>query len=277
MERLLVVVSSQRTSVAGKPFPKVRLTSLKGASMMSGTAHRSIVILLVSSIVVAGSLTADDQVADQTTQTSAARAKVSIAPELLDPSLATERAPDSYRVKLETTKGDVIILVNRSWAPNGADRFYNLVRIGYYDDVAFYRVIRGFMAQCGFSPDPTVSAAWARATIPDDPMTQANTRGMVTFAQPAMANARTTQFFINVADNSYLEKHGSFAPFGKVISGMDVVDSFYAGYGEGAPRGRGPSQPRIANEGNSYLRESFPELDYIRHATIVESEAEAAD
>lgn len=245
--------------------------------MMSGTARCSTVSLLVSLIAVAGSLTAEDQGAEQTAPASAARTKAEIAAELLDPSLATERAPDSYRVKLETTKGEVIILVNRSWAPNGADRFYNLVRIGYYDDVAFYRVIRGFMAQCGFSSDPSVSEAWARATIPDDPMTQANTRGMVTFAQPAMANARTTQFFINVADNSYLEKHGAFAPFGKVISGMDVVDSFYAGYGEGAPRGRGPSQSRIAREGNSYLRESFPELDYIRHATVVEPIVEATD
>jgi len=191
------------------------------------------------------------------------------APALLDPSLAADRAPDAFRVKLETTEGDIVILVNRNWAPNGADRFYNLVKIGYYDDVAFYRVIKGFMAQCGFNPDPAVSSVWARATISDDPMTQANTRGMVTFAQPAMPNARTTQFFINFGDNSYLEQHGSFSPFGKVISGMDVVDSLFSGYGEGAPRGRGPSQARIAREGNSYLRTDFPELDYIKRASIV--------
>lgn len=190
---------------------------------------------------------------------------------LLDPALATERAPDAYRVKLETTKGEVVILVNRSWAPNGADRFYNLVKIGYYDNVAFYRVIRGFMAQCGFNGDPAVSAAWARARISDDPVTQANTRGMVTFAQPSSPNARTTQFFVNFVDNSYLKQHGSFAPFGKVISGMDVMDSIYSGYGEGAPNGNGPSQAKVAREGNSYLEQNFPKLDYITHATIVDT------
>jgi peptidyl-prolyl cis-trans isomerase A (cyclophilin A) len=204
-------------------------------------------------------------------QTTAAVAD-QINPALLDPTRAAELAPDAFRVKLETTKGDVVILVNRSWAPNGADRFYNLVTIGYYDDVAFYRVIRGFMAQCGFNADPAVSAAWSRAKISDDPVTQANTRAMVTFAQPGTPNARTTQFFVNFGDNSYLKDHGAFAPFGKIIAGMDVMDSIYAGYGEGAPRGRGPNQSRVAREGNSYLRQSFPKLDYITRATIIEAE-----
>jgi peptidyl-prolyl cis-trans isomerase A (cyclophilin A) len=190
-------------------------------------------------------------------------------PALLDPSLADEQAPEAFRVKLETTKGDVVILVNRSWAPHGADRFYNLVKIGYYDGIAFYRVIRGFMAQCGFNGDPQVSGVWANARIPDDPVTQANTRGMVTFAQPSAPNARSTQIFINYGDNTYLKEHGAFAPFGKVISGMDVMDRIYAGYGEGAPNGRGPSQSRIAREGNTYLKQSFPKLDYIRRATIM--------
>jgi peptidyl-prolyl cis-trans isomerase A (cyclophilin A) len=193
-------------------------------------------------------------------------------PALLDPSLATERAPDAFRVKLETTKGDVTILVNRSWAPNGADRFYNLVKIGYFDDVAFYRAIRGFMVQCGFNGDPKVTAAWNAARIADDSIVQSNTRGMVTFAQPSMPNARTTQFFINTTDNDYLKQHGAFAPFGKVITGMDVVDDLYTGYGEGAPRGNGPSQPRVAREGNEYLKKLFPKLDYIVRATIVEGE-----
>jgi peptidyl-prolyl cis-trans isomerase A (cyclophilin A) len=193
-------------------------------------------------------------------------------PALLDPSLATEKAPDAYRVKLETTKGDVLILVNRSWAPNGADRFYNLVKIGYYEDVAFYRVIRGFMAQCGFSGDPAVNAVWSKAYIPDDGIMRNNTRGMVTFAQPGQPNMRTTQIFINYGDNSYLVDHGQFAPFGKVISGMDVVDSFYSGYGEAKPRGKGPQQGRIANEGNEYLRPRYPDLDYIIRATIVADE-----
>ncbi len=188
-----------------------------------------------------------------------------------DPSLATRQAPDVYHVKLETTAGEIVIKVNRSWAPHGADRFYNLVTIGYYDQAVFYRVISDFMAQCGFHADPAVSAVWSRATIPDDQVRHDNTRGMVTFAQPSRANARTTQFFINVADNSYLERHGAFAPFGTVVTGMDAVDALYAGYGEGAPNGRGPSQARIAREGNAYLEKAFPELDSIRRAVIVDA------
>jgi len=193
-------------------------------------------------------------------------------PALLDPSLATERAPDAFRVKLETTEGDVLILVNRSWAPNGADRFYNLVKIGYFNDVAFYRAIRGFMVQCGFNGDPSVTAVWSSAKIPDDPVTQSNTRGLVTFAAPPGPNGRTTQFFVNTTDNEYLKDHGAFAPFGKVISGMDVVDTLYTGYGEAYPRGKGPTQPKIAREGNAYLKADFPLLDYIVRASIVEAE-----
>jgi len=198
------------------------------------------------------------------------------SPALLDPSLAAERAPDSYRVKLETTKGDIVIQVHREWAPNGADRFFNLVRIGYYDGARFYRVIAGFMAQCGFAADPAVSAAWLAARIPDDPVSRANTRGMVTFAQPAQPNARTAQFFINYGDNSYLKDYGAFAPFGEVVSGMDVADALYAGYGEGAPSGLGPSQNRIAREGNAYLETSFPKLDAIVRAIILPDEGAAA-
>jgi peptidyl-prolyl cis-trans isomerase A (cyclophilin A) len=228
------------------------------------------VVLTLSVLTLGPSAFGDDKAAP------AADEKVKVesnapSPALLDPALATERAPDSFRVDLETTKGDVVILVNRSWAPNGADRFYNLVKIGYYDDVAFYRVIRGFMAQCGFNGDPAVSAAWSKARIADDPVTQSNTRGMVTFAQPSAPNARTTQFFVNFGDNSYLKQHGAFAPFGKVISGMDVMDSIFAGYGDGAPNGNGPSQATIAREGNSYLKQNFPKLDYIKRATIVEA------
>ncbi|HSN56886.1 MAG TPA: peptidylprolyl isomerase [Candidatus Sulfomarinibacteraceae bacterium] len=193
-------------------------------------------------------------------------------PALLDPSLAAERAPDTFRVKLDTTKGDIVIRVHRDWAPHGADRFYNLVKIGYYDGARFYRVIQGFMAQVGFAADPPVSAAWSAARIPDDPVVKANTRGMVTFAQPASPNARTAQFFINYGDNSYLKEHGAFAPFGEVVSGMEVADALYAGYGEGAPSGRGPSQPRIAGEGNAYLDAGFPRLDAIERATILPDE-----
>jgi len=148
-------------------------------------------------------------------------------PALLDPSLATERAPEAFRVKLDTTQGDVVILVNRAWAPNGADRFYNLVRIGYFDGVVFYRAIRGFMIQGGFNGDPDVTAAWSNARISDDPVQQSNTRGMVTFAQPSMPNARTTQFFINLVDNLRLDHN--YTIFGEVSAGMDVVDRVVEG------------------------------------------------
>lgn len=229
-------------------------------------------VITVAAVMLALTSTAhaDEKVQAATTDTSAPTTQVAANPALLDPALAVERAPDAFRVKLETTKGDVVILVNRSWAPKGADRFYNLVKIGYYENVAFYRVIKGFMAQCGFHGDPAITAAWSRERITDDPILQANTRGMVTFAMSG-PDTRTTQFFVNYADNSYLKEHGPFAPFGKIISGMDVIDSFYGGYGEGAPRGRGPSQSQIAGKGNAYLEQSFPKLDYINRATIVDS------
>ena len=190
-------------------------------------------------------------------------------PALLQPSLAVEKAPETYKVKLETTKGEVVIEVTRAWAPNGADRFYNLVKIGYYDGVVFFRVIEGFMAQVGLHGEPAVQAAWSKATIPDDPVLQSNTRGMVTFAATSAANSRTTQFFINFGDNSSLKQHGPFAPFGRVVEGMAAVDSLYSGYGEGAPRGRGPSQGEIARQGNAYLKASFPELDAITRASLL--------
>lgn len=176
-----------------------------------------------------------------------------------------QRAPDRFTVRMETTKGPLLIDVTREWAPNGADRFYTLVREGYFTDVAFFRVIEGFMAQGGIHGDPQVSARWRDRRIPDDPPRQSNTRGMVSFAM-AGPNTRTTQFFINLVDNSRLDSMG-FAPFGRVRD-MSVVDRLHSGYGEGAPRGRGPDQGRIQREGNAYLRADFPQLDYIRSATI---------
>ena len=164
-----------------------------------------------------------------------------------------------------------MIKVHRDWAPKGADRFFNLVSLGYYDDTAFYRVIltpRPFMAQIGFNGDPAVNAAWRMARIKDDPVKKSNTRGMVSFATSG-ANSRTTQFFINYVNNARLDGMG-FAPFGEVIEGMDVVRNFYSGYGEGAPSGKGPSQSRIANEGNAYLKAEFPKLDYIIKAEIID-------
>jgi peptidyl-prolyl cis-trans isomerase A (cyclophilin A) len=185
---------------------------------------------------------------------------------LRDPSHATEKAPDRFRVRFETTKGSFVVEVTRAWAPRGADRFYNLVKTGYYDDVAFFRVISGFMVQFGIHGDPRVSAAWREARIPDDPVTQSNTRGMVTYAT-AGPGTRTTQMFINFKDNSFLDSQG-FAPFGRVVEGMAVVDSLHAGYGEGAPRGMGPDQGRAQAEGNAYLRGSFPKLDFVKTARL---------
>ena len=186
---------------------------------------------------------------------------------LLDPSRATERAPARFRVRFETTKGPFVVEVTRAWAPRGADRFYNLVRAGYYDDVAFFRVIDGFMVQFGINGNPRANAAWQAARIPDDPVTQSNRRGMVTYAM-AGPDTRTTQLFINYRDNKGLDAQG-FAPFGQVVEGLAVVDSLYSGYGEGAPRGMGPDQGRAQGEGNAYLRGSFPKMDFVKTARVV--------
>jgi peptidyl-prolyl cis-trans isomerase A (cyclophilin A) len=188
------------------------------------------------------------------------------AASLGDPSSLNARAPDSYKAKFETSKGVFVIQVTRSWAPNGADRFYNLVKNGFFDDARFFRVIDGFMVQFGISGNPDVSAAWTNATIPDDPVRESNARGTVTFAT-AGPNTRTTQVFINFNNNSMLNGQG-FAPFGKVVSGLNVVDSLYKGYGEGAPRGNGPNQGLLKSQGNAYLLTQFPKLDYIKKATI---------
>ena len=171
-------------------------------------------------------------------------------------------------MRFQTTKGDFVVSVTRAWAPHGADRFYNLVKIGFYDDVAFFRVIENFMVQFGIHGEPRVNMRWNEATIPDDSVTQSNLRGYVTFAT-AGPNTRTTQLFVNFKDNKGLDGQG-FAPFARVSEGMDVVDKLYAGYGEGAPAGRGPRQDLAQGQGNEYLRESFPKLDYIEKATLLE-------
>jgi len=176
------------------------------------------------------------------------------------------RAPDQFAVKLVTTKGEIIIDVNRAWAPRGADRFHELVTAGYYDGVAFFRVVEGFMAQTGISGDPSQNKAWRRKRIKDDQVTQSNTRGMLSFATSG-PHSRTTQFFISFGDNSRLDGMG-FAPFAKVRD-MAVVDQLYNGYGEGAPKGNGPSQGRLQREGNPYLEREFPKLDYIKKATVI--------
>lgn len=187
---------------------------------------------------------------------------------LRNPSALKEQAPAVFKANFDTSKGQFVIEVHRDWAPIGADRFYNLVKNGFYDDVRFFRVIPGFMAQFGIHGNPSVQSAWRPAQIKDDAVKQSNTRGMVVFAT-AGPNTRTTQLFINFGDNTGLDKQG-FAPFGRVVQGMDVVDKIYGGYGEGAPRGKGPDQGRIQAEGNAYLTKEFPRLDYIKAATIAQ-------
>jgi len=183
-----------------------------------------------------------------------------------NPAALNERAPASYKARFDTSKGAFVIEVRREWAPNGADRFFNLVKNGFYDENRFFRVISGFMVQFGINGDPKVSAPWQTARISDDPVKQSNKRGFITFAT-AGPNSRTTQVFINFADNAALDGQG-FSSFGQVTTGMNVVDALYSGYGEGAPRGRGPDQGRIQKEGNAYLTSAFPNLDYVRKATI---------
>ncbi len=188
---------------------------------------------------------------------------------LLDPNHPEmkKQAPAEFRVRFETDAGTFAILVTREWAPLGADRFYNLVRNGFYDSNRFFRVAPGFVTQFGLSGDPLVSAAWRTANIPDDPRKQPNARGTITFANSGQ-NSRTTQVFINFKDNVALDGEGrGFAPFGKVIAGMDVVDGVCAEYAE-APGARAPDQGRIQLEGNEYLRREFPRLTYVVRAKV---------
>jgi|SRR5665213_781007 len=189
------------------------------------------------------------------------------APGFTDPAKLTAKAPETFKAQFDTTKGKFTIEVTRSLSPNGADRFYNLVRSGYFKDIAFFRVIPGFMCQFGVHGDPAVSAKWREANISDDPVKGSNTRGTITFAT-AGPGTRTTQLFINFGDNTGLDGQG-FSPFGKVTGGMDVVDKINSEYGEGAPGGRGPDQSRVQMEGNAYLKKDFPNLDYIKSASII--------
>lgn len=183
-----------------------------------------------------------------------------------NPAALNEEAPATYKARFETSKGVFVIDVRREWAPLGADRFYNLVKNGFYDDNRFFRVISRFMVQFGINGNPQVSTPWRGAQIKDDPVKQSNQRGFISFATSG-PNSRTTQVFINFGDNSRLDGMG-FAAFGQVSSGMNVVDALFSGYGEGAPNGRGPDQGRIQREGNAYLTRDFPNLDFVRKATI---------
>jgi peptidyl-prolyl cis-trans isomerase A (cyclophilin A) len=181
-------------------------------------------------------------------------------PALFHPAALTAKAPAQFEATFKTTAGDFVVQVTRAWAPLGADRFYNLVKHGYFTDAAFFRVVPGFVVQFGLSANPALNKVWSNAAIKDDPVTQSNHLGYLTFAT-AGANTRTTQLFISLADNTRLDSMG-FAPFGQVTSGMDVVQKIYSGYGES------PDQAAITAEGKPYLDKNFPKLDHIISATI---------
>ena len=194
-------------------------------------------------------------------RTAASRSSATRRASLLPPASLTAKAPAEFKVSFSTTCGDFIVQVHRDWAPLGADRFYNLVRNGFFTNASFFRVIPNFVAQFGLSANPAVSKAWQDAKIQDDPVKQSNKRGTLVFAM-AGPNTRTTQFFLNFKDNTRLDGMG-FAPFGEVIQGMENVDKIYPGYGEQ------PSQELISEQGDAYLTKNFRELDKIKFARVV--------
>jgi peptidyl-prolyl cis-trans isomerase A (cyclophilin A) len=192
---------------------------------------------------------------------AAARAK------LKNPAALKEVAPAEFRASFDTSAGTFVVLVHRSWAPKGADRFYNLVKYGFFDNARFFRVLPNFMVQFGINGDPAIQGPWREANITDDPVSQSNRRGTITFATRG-PDSRTTQVFINFRNNTNLDGQG-FAPFGEIESGMEAVDKINAEYREN------PEQGRIQAEGNAYLTKAFPRLDYVRKATIVKPPAPA--
>lgn len=197
-------------------------------------------------------------------------------PALLDVEETTKigEAPQTFKAKFITSKGDFTVEFKKEWSPLGADRAYQLINANYYNGIAFFRVMEGFMAQFGIHASPKVSEVWKDATIEDEPVEQSNTRGTVTFAKRGIPNSRTTHLFINYGNNEALDAQG-FAPVGEVVEGMDVVDELYNGYGGGPPTG--PDQGALTDQGNPYLQKSFPQLDYIKDVLIVEKDGEPVD
>jgi len=181
-------------------------------------------------------------------------------------------APDSFLVEVETSRGTFDVMGRRDWAPLGVDRFYYLVRHHYYDGARFFRVVKGFVAQFGISGDPAVNAVWRGRAIPDEPVRHTNARGTIAFARAGPAT-RTVQLYVNLKSNARLDSLSGFGfpPIAEVMRGMAVVDSLYGGYGEGMPRGRGPSQDSIETKGNAYLARAFPRLDSIVTMRVVRS------
>jgi peptidyl-prolyl cis-trans isomerase A (cyclophilin A) len=222
----------------------------------------AILILMLMALVLGGCGTGEQKAEKKAEPEPAGR-------KLDDPS------PAVYRVAFETSKGNFVVEVNRDWAPRGADRFYTLVDQKFFDDSRFFRVVRGFVVQFGISGRPGVNRYWNNMVILDDPVKASNKKGYVTFAMAGPAS-RTTQVFINLRDNSKTLDKSGFAPFGRVISGMDVVESLYYSYGDFPPGGSGPDPSMIESQGNDYLLTRFPRLDYIKTATFVETAQEPA-
>ena len=211
--------------------------------------------LLFASVVVLGACSAQDN--------SDARGTPN---PLLQPSRFAATAPERFRVRFETSEGEFVVAARRDWAPLGVDRFYNLVRGGFFDDSRVYRAVDGFVAQFGLNGDPYVNQAWKTEFLVDDPVTQTNRRGTVTFAKGGR-HSRTTEIFVNLRDNPQLDENG-FAPIGEVVEGLEVADAFYTAYGDGPPRGEGPYQAMVEARGNAYLDADFPELTRIERATL---------
>lgn len=244
---------------------------MRPSQPLATLARRLLILMLFAglSLVSACNENAQDSPGKAESAPAQAPAAEPPAPDpLRNPALAQEKAPDHFRVQLDTTRGKIILAVERAWSPMGADRFYNLVTIGFFDEIAVFRVIENFMAQFGIHGDPGVSRVWQRATIKDDPVVESNTRGTLSFAKTGRPHSRTTQIFINFKDNTNLDGMG-FSPFARVVEGMDVVDEIYK-VGEGRPRGPGPNQNRIQTMGNAFLEKNFPKLDYIKGARIVD-------
>ncbi len=183
---------------------------------------------------------------------------------LKDPAKLKAKAPEKFKAQFDTTKGVIVIEVTRAWSPNGADRFYNLVKNGFFDGVKFFRVVPNFVVQFGIHGDPSLASKWLESNIQDDPVKESNKRGFLTYAKSNAPNSRSTQLFINLQDNTRLDGMG-FSPFGRVVKGMDVVDKLYGGYGEDLTQLQG----EIAAKGNAYLEKTWPKLDGIKKATIV--------
>src|SRR6266478_5511187 len=233
-------------------------------------------------LLVAGALGIATQAAAQTPAPAPAKPKTATAPKagtttpktatvrsydrtLLRPALLKDKAPETYQVKFVTTRGEFTVSVTRAWAPIGADRFYNLVKHHFYDNASFFRVVPSFVVQFGISAYPPVAAAWEKANIQDEPVTQSNKRGYLTYAKTSLPNTRSTQIFINLSDNVGLDRQG-FSPFGYVEApGMKVVDMFYDQYGDSA----GPDQDQISKLGKPYLDKGWPKLDSIKTATLI--------